>query len=108
MFCILTHMHTHTHVHTHMYACVYILCTLTLLDYSGFVMDIAINTYLRLRPNACTVYMYIHVTESWRTKKERSKQGQTNNKAKQRSTLKAVTLYMYIVCTLYCTTYVHV
>ena len=40
-----------------------------------------------------------------RRKEERSKQGQTNNKAKQHSTPKAVTfpkkneLYMYVMCT---------
>ena len=37
--------------------------------------------------------VYVHVNERCRRKEERSKQGQTNNKAKQHSTPKAVTLY---------------
>ena len=40
---------------------------------------------------------YIHVL----MRDERSKQSQTNNKAKQHSTPKAVTVHLYIVLTLY-------
>ena len=38
------------------------------------------------------MYMYIHVYMLMRAAEGRSKQGQTNNKAKQHSTPKAVTL----------------
>ena len=37
------------------------------------------------------IYMYMHVNERCRRKGDRSKQGQTNNKAKQHSTPKTVT-----------------
>ena len=53
------------------------------------------------REHACiyNIIMYIHVHVSMREEKEeRSKQGQTSNKAKQHSTPKAVNcIYMYLL-----------
>ena len=40
------------------------------------------------------VHVYIYMNERFRRKEERSKQGQTNNKAKQHSTTNAVTFQM--------------
>ena len=81
-----------------------------------FILILSILTAAYIYTCTCTcsgICMYIvHVNERCRRKEERSKQGQTNNKAKQHSTPKAVTfpsktelprvrLHMYIVHVLY-------
>ena len=97
-------------IHVCMYACTcmcVVICTCMYM-YACTCMCVVICTCMHvhvcvlLYVHVCTVhvcmymyvccYMYvIHVNEKCRRKEERSKQGQTNNKAKQHSTPKAVT-----------------
>ena len=56
-----------------------------------FLADMA-NEKTRVRMRIINIYMYIHVlNKRCRRKEERSKQGHTNNKAKQHNTPEAVT-----------------